>query len=546
MKSVKLLSVFLITIGILFSCAGSEYIETLGVKSISEKNLREHIRFISHDLTEGRAPGSRGIKIAQEYIAGQFALNGIQPAGENDTYFQNVPFIKYQALSTSVFQFVKETRVIPIKFIEDIITFSVQNEATTASNMEIVFAGYGIEAPEFGWNDYQDSDISGKIVLLLPGEPPSDEPEFFEGKKDTKYSGWNYKINTAHKNGAEGILFIHTDSLTTISWDFLKRNFTKPRIMLKSGDKEVSETPFRGMISENTAEKLFGMVSSALGKVIAQANSKNFKPVNLGIELHIDLHINKKEFNCRNVIGKIEGKKKDEYIVYTAHSDHLGTGTPVNGDSIYNGAVDNATGCAALIEIGRVFTDLPEKPDRTILLLVVTAEESGLFGSRYYTQNPLFPLEKTLCVINVDGPIPLGEMKDFIFFGVERSSLADLLYKIARDNGMTVTPDPMPEQGFFLRSDHYPFALAGVPGGMIDIGIKFEGKPEGWGVQTIDNWLKTVYHHPSDEYSDDWEMETVVQVTKLAFQLGYRIAKEPEFPTWNDDQPFKAIRDEKK
>ena len=297
------------------------------------------------------------------------------------------------------------------------------------------------------------------------------------------------------------------------------------------------------VIREEVAERLFSMSGLTTGEILAKANSKDFYPIKIEVNFEITLRCNNSEIECRNVIGIVPGKKSDEFIAYTAHADHLGIGTSVNGDSIYNGAVDNAVGCASLIELSRAFANLREPPDRSILFLAVTGEEIGLFGSAYYVQNPVYPIEKTLAVINIDGPLPFGKMKDFILFGLERSSLENTARQIAEDNDMQVTPDPMPEEGFYQRSDHYSFARAGVPGGMLDIGTSFEGKPDGWGMAKVENWLKTVYHHPSDEYSGDWEMESIVQIVQLAFQFGFRIAAEPEWPTWNEGQPFKKIRD---
>jgi len=266
--------------------------------------------------------------------------------------------------------------------------------------------------------------------------------------------------------------------------------------------------------------------------------------MDLGIQLRINIRSEIEDVPCQNVIGVVPGKIEDEYVLYTAHTDHLGIVRPLKGDKIYNGAVDNASGCASMIELGRVFVSLPSPPERSIILACVTAEEKGLLGSKYYAQNPTFPLNKTLAVINLDGILPWGKFKDFLFLGGERSSLGEVAQQIAEDNGMALSFDLMPEENFYQRSDHYSLAQEGLPGGMLINGFVYIDKPEDWGLEKLKEWLKTVYHHPNDEFSDEWKMETVVQVNQIAFQFGYRIAKLNKWPVWNDDQPFKKTRQE--
>jgi len=525
-----------------FSCAGNVNFESTGVNSISEDNLRGHTKFLGHDLLEGRGVGTRGIQIAQEYMATQFAVNGIEPAGKDGSYFQPVPFAKVRALPSSQCVLSKGQKRLNLKFSDEFLFFPGGLEKPVNISGELVFTGYGITAPEYNWDDYKNIDVAGKIALVLMGEPSSKDSTIFKGKQNTEYSQLDRKRETASENGAIGIVYIVTPRHYRYRWGMLKTYLNRPRTVLDIKEEAEKSVKIQCLINEESAQKLFGLSSISFNDISEKAEDKDFQAVLTGVNLSSRFESKVEKFECRNVAGILPGKKRNEYIIYTAHTDHLGIGTPVNGDSIYNGAVDNASGCASILEIGRAFSILPDQPERSIVFLAVTAEESGLFGAEYYTKKPIYPLEQTLAVINIDGPLPMPEMKNFIFFGEERSTLGQLLGEIAKDNSMSIAPDPFPEEGFYMRSDHYRFAQVGIPGGMLDIGTEYAGKDKDWGVRYIDDWLKTVYHKPVDEYTDDWEMASVVQVTKIGFQLGYRLTKTAKWPEWFDDQPFKEIR----
>jgi len=541
MKKHHTYTVMSLLVIVLFSCAGTMNIESRGVNSIMEKNMRSHIKFLGHDLLEGRGVGTRGIKIAQEYIAAQFALNGIEPALKNGSYFQPVPFVKVQAGTSSECMFSNGQKRLALKYKDEFLFFPGVSGKPTEVTGELVFAGYGITAPEYKWDDYKNSDVTGKVVLVLMGEPSSKDSTLFNGSSYTEYSQLDKKRETALENGARGIVYIITQKHPRYRWERLKTSLSRKRTVL---DIEEGNQPVKiqCVISEEAAQNLFGLSSISFADISEKAEYKDFQASPLGVKISAMLKSKSEKFECRNVAGIIPGKKREEYIIYIAHTDHLGIGTPVEGDSIYNGAVDNGIGCASILEIGRAFSNLPERPERSIVFLAVTAEEIGFYGAEYYTKKPVFPLEKTLAVINIDGPIPMPEMKNFVFFGEERSTLGQLLNEIAKDNGMTVTPDPYPEEGFYTRSDHYRFAQAGVPGGMLDTGTEVVGKDEGWSVKHVNDWLQTLYHKPNDEYSDDWDMEAIVQIAKIGFQLGYRLTKAAQWPEWYDNQPFKKIR----
>jgi len=543
MKKTYVFLLGLTVLALLSSCAQKENHEVLGTSMISDVNLREHIKFISHDITEGRDTASRGEKIAQEYIATQYALNGIKPGGDDDTYFQNFELVRHTFKAINKFVFSRGSQSYPPKLGKQFIAISEPPEAYISLKTDVIFVGYGIEAPEFEWNDYQDQDLKGKILLILLGEPSSDNPEFFEGKKHTDYAGMYYKARIAGQKGAAGVVLVYDEKALPIPWAGLVGYSRRTRIKPKRDSSIAADMSMISVLSKTSAEEIGSLAGYNLAKLQEQANKPNFRPIKMGIELNAEIESTVEPMACRNVVGIVPGKIADEYVLYTAHTDHLGIGRPENGDNIYNGAIDNASGCAALIEIGRVFASLPSPPERSIILACVTAEEVGLLGSKHYAQNPPYPLQKTLAVINLDGVLPWGKAKDFVFIGAERSSLGELAEEIAKDNNMTLTPNIMKEQNFYRRSDHYSLAQEGLPGGMLVNGFEFIGKPAEWGMEELKKWLEEVYHHPTDEFSDEWRMETVVQINQIAFQFGYRLARLQDWPTWNDDQEFKKIRE---
>jgi len=528
----------------MLSCVPQTNHETVGMDMISEVNLREHIRFISHDLTEGRDTGSKGEKIAIEYIASQYAMNGILPGGDNGTYYQNFELAKQTTKSIEEFSFVCGSRRYEPELVKDYAAQSGIPEQELKITADLVFVGYGIDAPEYEWNDYHDLETKGKVLFMLMGEPSSKDPEFFKGKEMSDYGDLTYKLKVAGEKGASGLVLVYDQKIGRYPWTMIARFFNTPRMRLKEDEDDASKMKFGSFVSLECADKIAELTGHTLDFLTESAGKRDFAPMDLGIQLRTNIRSEIEDVPCRNVIGVVPGKIEDEYVLYTAHTDHLGIGRPLKGDKIYNGAVDNASGCASMIELGRVFASLPSPPERSIVLACVTAEEKGLLGSKYYAQNPTFPLNKTLAVINLDGILPWGIFKDFLFLGGERSSLGELAQQIAEDNGMALSFDLMPEENFYQRSDHYSLAQEGLPGGMLINGFVYLDKPEDWGLEELKKWLKTVYHHPNDEFSNEWKMETVVQVNQIAFQFGYRIAKLNKWPVWNDDQPFKKIRQE--
>ncbi|MFC1553420.1 M28 family peptidase [candidate division KSB1 bacterium] len=537
----RLLSFFLLA-ALVFSC-GSQGPESEGIEMISADKLKAHIRYLSDDLMEGRGTGSRGLKLAGKYMAAQFAINGVQPGGENSTYFQAVPLVGYTATAPLRFEFVKGGQRVALRYLDDFVANAGRIESQVRLTGDIVFVGYGVDAPDLNWNDYKDVDVSDKILLMLVNDPPSEDPEFFGGKALTYFGRWTYKNEIAGKKGAAGVILIHTDEKAGYGWGVVRSSWSGEQFALEPKAGAPPKSRVESWITSDMAERLLGMAGYSLEEMINNAGKSDFRPVELGVSLNIDMRSRVRNIESQNVIGIVPGVNSEEYVVYSTHLDHLGIGNPINGDNIYNGALDNSTGSAALLEIGRVFAHLSSPPERSVVLVAVTGEEKGLLGSTYYAQNPVYPANKTIANINFDSPTKLGRFRDMVVLGAERTSAYELAEKLASDNGLILSPDPAPEQGSYFRSDQLSFARVGIPGLYIKNGHLFEGRSDEWGAEQAKLFNENHYHQPSDEFSDDWDMEGILQLSKLAFQFGFRIAGSGEWIEWNDGEAFKAVRE---
>ncbi len=544
MKRILFPSILLTVICGFLMCTGLYNTEQTGIEMISADKLLAHIKFLSDDLLEGRGTGSAGLKIAGNYMAAQFEENGVEPGGENGTYFQKVPLIGYQALSPLNFEFRQGSRRERMNYRDDFVINTGRVESRVQMNKGIVFVGYGIDAPEQNWDDYKGVNVTDKILLMMVNDPPSEDPEHFGGEALTYYGRWTYKYEIAGVKGAAGVILIHTDEKAGYGWNVVRNSWGAERFRLKPKPGEPPRSRVEGWITREKAELLFEMAGYSLVEMMDRSGKRDFQPVNLGVNLNVDMNSRINEIESQNVIGIIPGKIADEYVVYTSHLDHLGIDPRVPGDNIYNGALDNATGCAGLLEVGRAFANLPEPPERSIVLIAVTAEEKGLLGSTYYAQDPVYPLNKTLANINVDSFTPLGRVNNLVVLGADRTSLSTLVEKLASDNGMYASPDQRPGQGSYFRSDQLSFARVGVPAVYLNSGLDYEGRPEGWGAEMAGEYGREHYHQPSDEYREDWSTDGIVQMARLTFQFGYRVAKLQEWPTWNDGESFRAIRDD--
>jgi Zn-dependent M28 family amino/carboxypeptidase len=420
----------------------------------------------------------------------------------------------------------------------------------------MVFVGYGVVAPEYNWDDYKGVDVRGKVLVMLVNDPPVPDPKdpakldpkVFGGKAMTYYGRWTYKYEIAAEKGAAGALIIHETGPAGYPWDVVKGSWTVEQFTLVSADNNMSRVPVQGWITNERAHELFAAAGKDLDALKKAAVSRDFKPVDLDARASLTLKNKIRRIDSHNVIAKLTGsdpRLKDQYVIYTAHWDHLGVGLPnARGDRIYHGAVDNASGTAGLIEIGRAFASLRTPPKRSILFLSVTAEEKGLIGSRYYAENPIYPLEKTVAEINMDGLDVNGPTRDITVIGLGNSTLDDVLREAAKEKGRYLRPDAEPEKGFYYRSDHFSFAKAGVPALDPEAGIDYIGKPKDWGMKKREEYTANDYHKPSDVIKPDWDLSGAVRDLELLATVGYRVANSVSYPQWSPGTEFKAKREE--
>jgi Zn-dependent M28 family amino/carboxypeptidase len=421
------------------------------------------------------------------------------------------------------------------------------------NDSDVVFVGYGVEASEFNWNDFKDVDVKGKTIVVLVNDPPVPDPanasaldaRTFGGKAMTYYGRWTYKFEQGARKGAAAILLVHEAGPAGYPFGVVQGNLSE-RFDLVTPDKNMSRASVEGWLTLDAARKLFAMAGQDFEALKKQAISRDFRPVPFGLKASMGISNKLRTIDSRNVVAKLEGSdpvRKDEYVVYTAHWDHLGVGAPVNGDTIYNGALDNATGVATVLEIAKAMKAVQPQPKRSILFLMVTAEEKGLLGSEYYSVNPLYPLAKTVAAINIDGINQWGPTKDISVIGLGASDLDDYLRQAAEEQGRTITPDPEPEKGFYYRSDHFNFAKQGVPALDPDSGVEYIGKAPEWGRKKREEYTAKDYHAPSDEVKPDWDLSGAAQDAQLMLAVGYRVANADRLPEWKPGNEFKAKRD---
>ncbi|HKV42435.1 MAG TPA: M28 family metallopeptidase [Blastocatellia bacterium] len=524
--------------------------------TISAKSLLGEIATLSSDKFEGRAPGTKGEELSINYMADQFKKIGLEPGNTDGTYFQKVPLVGIDANKDSELEFKTPDKDMKLKFAGDYVAWSERVVPESSIHAEMVFVGYGVVAPEYNWDDYKNVDVRGKVLVMLVNDPPVADPrdptrldpKVFGGKAMTYYGRWTYKYEIAAERGAAGAILIHETGPAGYPWDVVKGSWSVEQFNLESKDNNMSKVAIEGWITNQKARELFGAAGKDFDELKRAAVSREFKPVPLGARAVLTLHNQIRHIDSHNVIAKLEGsdpKLKDQYIIYTAHWDHLGIGLPnAKGDRIYNGAADNASGCAGLIELARAFKALPNPPRRSILFLSVTAEEKGLLGSKYYAENPVYPLSKTLADINMDVLNLYGRTRDITVIGLGNSTLDDVLRQAAAERGRRLRPDPRPEVGSYYRSDHFSFAKQGVPALDTDSGIDYIGRPSGWGLKKHEEYTANDYHKPSDEIKPDWNLAGAVEDLKLLATVGYRVANKDRYPEWKPGTEFKAKREE--
>ncbi len=521
-----------------------------GLSAFSSDSLKLHVAELSHDSLQGRKPFTPGETKTIAYLQKQFKAAGLEH-GNGESYIQEVPMVNIQTTAAADMQVTTSKGSFKLKGFDDYVIWTDKiTDKVSFDNDEVVFAGYGVVAPEYNWDDYAGLDVKGKIVMVMVNDPgfAAGDSSLFKGKTMTYYGRWTYKFEEAARQGAKGCLIVHTTVGASYPFTVVQNNWNASKLRLDDRGKSNVYTDINGWLSLPAAKKLVAAAGQDSTNFFAQADKKGFKPLALDLKLSTSVAV-KTIFNkSQNVIGKIIGTKRpDEVIIYTSHWDHLGIGKPdETADSIYNGAFDNASGTAGLIELARAFKSMKVQPERTIILLAVTAEEQGLWGSAYYAQNPIYPTSKTVANINIDGLNPFEKTKDIIIVGEGQSELEEYLKEAAEKAGRVIAFENHPEAGYYYRSDHFNFAKVGVPALYTSNGIDVIGKEAGYGEKREKEYTEKHYHRPSDEFdSATWTFEGGLEDLKLFFQVGKRLAFEEKMPQWKNGSEFKAIREKK-
>ncbi len=512
---------------------------------IDEPTLRGHIRFLADDLLEGRGPGSRGDRLSQLYLSTQFQAHGLRPAADDGTWFQDVPLVgvKTEVPPTVTFRHGESSAT--LKSVEEFMSnIGSPVDSVQIKDAEVVFVGYGIEAPEFEWNDYKEVDVRGKVLLMMNNDP-SDDPALFEGRRRLYYGRWDYKYAVAARMGAAGAIIIHTTASAGYPWQVVQTSWSGEEFELRGTPGPRMQ--LKAWASEEAARKIVELSGHDLDQLRESAQSREFRPVPLNTQFSIALKSTIRQQDTANVLGIMEGSDpnlKDEFLIYMAHHDHLGLGVERDerGDNIYNGAVDNAAGTAGLLAILKAYSRLNERPARSILFAAVGAEEQGLLGSLHFANHPPIPAGKMAAVINMDGTNIIGKTHDVNVIGHGKSNLDAIVEQVAKAQGRIVTPDHFPDRGYYYRSDQFSLAKIGVPGVYLHPGVNVIGKPPQWGKEQLDHWVQNIYHQPSDEYREQWDLSGAVEDFRLLYRVGRIVADQQEIPAWNPGDEFEAAR----
>jgi Zn-dependent M28 family amino/carboxypeptidase len=537
--------------------AGTGNVAPLAVKAmpaVDGNAVLEHVKVLASDEYEGRGPGTKGEDLTVAYLEGQFKEAGLSPGNTDGTYIQKVPLVGITPDPSAALMFKRGRTTQRLRYRDDFVAWT-KHVAETASltDSELIFVGYGVVAPEYGWDDFKGVDVKGKTLLILVNDPPVAagddparlDPKVFGGVAMTYYGRWTYKFEEAARQGAAGAIIVHETGPAGYPFAVLQGSAGE-RFDLVTPDKNMGRASVEAWITLDKATAMLKLAGHDFEALKKQAVGRDFRPVPLGVTASIALENTLRTIDSRNVVAKLEGSDpvlKDEYVIYTAHWDHLGIGGEVNGDRIYNGAVDNATGTGGLIEMARAFKKLPRPPKRSILFLAVTAEEQGLLGSQYYAVTPIYPLSKTLANINMDGLNVYGRTTDVTIVGFGNSELDDYAANAAAEQGRTLRPDAEPEKGFYYRSDHFNFAKEGVPALDPDEGTEFVGRTPDFAKKVRDDYTTLYYHKPQDEIRPDWDMSGVAEDLQLLLAVGYRVAEADRYPEWKPGTEFKAKRD---
>ena len=515
----------------------------VALETITPEHIRWHVRYLSHDLLEGRGTGQRGGDIAAEYIATQFAEYGLKPAGDHGTYMQKVPLVGITTLGETQFSLVpKQGEAMNLKPLDEYVAYD-QTQATQSDvDADLVFVGYGIEAPEYSWDDYKGLDVRGKVLLMLVNEPPSEDPKFFKGKALTYYGRWTYKYEEAARKGAVGVILVHQTQMASYPWEVVRNSNSGEKSFLKL---EGPALKVASWVQLDVAKRLASASGMDLDKMMQDAQSREFHPVNLRARLRAHMVSKVRHFESNNVVAMLPGsdrKLADEAVLYTAHYDHFGIRPDMPGDNIFNGADDNATGCGILIELARAFGTAAQRPRRSILFAAVTAEEQGLLGSEYLGKHPPIAAGKIALDLNYDNVMPLGAPEEVEVSGAERTTFYPAVEATAKEFRLAIRPDALPEAGHYYRSDHFSLARVGIPAFSINEGVKYKGHPESWGVEQEREYIEKHYHQPSDEYHPEMDFVGDSAMARFGFALGWEAASLPNLIGWQKGDEFEAAR----
>lgn len=551
-------TVFALWVLLLAACAASGVrpgaTDLAAAGTITSEGVLQHVRVLASDRFEGRAPATEGERLTVEYLSEQFRKMGLAPGNPDGSYVQNVPLVGITGSRTA--SLTAGGKRMRMRFPDDYVTVSRRFAPSVGvKDSELVFVGYGVVAPEYGWDDYKGVDVRGKTLVMLVNDPAVTDPAdpaqldsaMFNGKAMTYYGRWTYKYEIASEKGAAAVLIIHETGPAGYPYEVVSGSWGHEDFDIDRADGNQSRVGVEGWITEERARMLFKLSGQSFDALKQAATRRDFTPVILPAKINLTVRNRVRRVKSKNVIARLEGSdpaRRDQYVVYTAHWDHLGRDPTRSGDQIFNGALDNATGTAGLLELARAFRALPTPPRRSVLFLAVTAEEKGLLGSRWYATNPLYPLERTVAAINMDGLNQWGRTSDMVVIGKNQSTLEDVLAATVALQGRVLVPDPESQKGYFYRSDHFEFAKVGVPALYAEGGTVYRGRPDGFSQQKRDEYTMNDYHKVSDEIKPDWDLSGGVEDLQLLFHVGRQVADTDAIPQWKPGSEFKARRDE--
>jgi Zn-dependent M28 family amino/carboxypeptidase len=526
------------------AAAGANVAADEAAKLITADLMRGYVIELSDDRYEGRGPASRGDVMARKYLADELGKLGLEPGAADGSWEQAFDLVGVTTEQPPTWTFNRGDDSLTLKqWDQFIVSSGVQAEKAEVSIAELVFVGYGIQAPEYDWDDFKGQDLKGKVLLIMNNDPDWD-PKLFGGETRLWYGRWDYKYQSAAKQGAAGAIIIHTAPSAGYPFQVVQTSWTGEQFALPAGNEPRNQV--NAWATDDAARELLALAGQDLDKLREAADNRDFQPVPLGITTSISMNVSLNRVQSANVLGLIRGSDPelaDEAVIYTAHHDHLGVGTPnAEGDNIYNGAMDNASGVAQVMAIAKAIKALPEAPRRSILLALVGAEEQGLLGSKYYADNPTFAPGKIAANLNYDGGNIWGHTHDVTFVGLGKSSIDAIVTAIAAEQGRVVKPDQFADRGYFYRSDQFSFAKIGVPAMYLDTGTEFVDRPADWGKQQVNHYTDVNYHQPSDEYDDSWNFDGMVSDALLGYWTGLAIANTDRMPVWNAGDEFEAAR----